>query len=371
MQTPIAHSTSIPSLWWLKGHASQRELIKATRSALPQLYQLASHAQHRPEITSLADHALQEPMGKRARLDWVMEQVRVHNISLLHAGQSGRDYEPLRQALAQSGCQLISGALSLADFEAMDDKALFIQRCEHARLAVTPATVVRSRDELQQAMAAAGNKRLCVKPVKGVYAAGFWVLNPEVSPFYAFAQPDNRQVHPEQFVQAYALDPKPYLVMPFLSGQEYSVDLVVLDGKTLAAAIRTKIDSMQHISPWLPEQTHHVTPREQAVVDLAVRAVDEFKCDGLVNVQLREDADGRPHLLEINARPSGGIGYGLACGLNLPAIMVANRLGISLPVNYLQPLWVRVVDLPIPIPAPDRNSPPGTPRAQQPEGVTG
>ena len=51
------------------------------------------------------------------------------------------------------------------------------------------------------------------------------------------------------------------------------------------------------------------------------------------NVQTRDDASGQPHLLEINLRYSGGIGYTRETGVNLPGIFAARRLGLPVPAS--------------------------------------
>ncbi|WP_204330629.1 ATP-grasp domain-containing protein, partial [Proteus mirabilis] len=57
------------------------------------------------------------------------------------------------------------------------------------------------------------------------------------------------------------------------------------------------------------EGLHQTFENDSPAVELALKAAAHFQCDGLVNVQTRDDLDGVPHLLEINPRYSGGIGY--------------------------------------------------------------
>ena len=68
--------------------------------------------------------------------------------------------------------------------------------------------------------------------------------------------------------------------------------------------------------------------RDSDAVELAIRAAEHFGCDGIVNVQTRDDASGQPHLLEINLRYSGGIGYTRETGVNL-RIFEEDRLRVE------------------------------------------
>ncbi|MET0580910.1 MAG: ATP-grasp domain-containing protein, partial [Pseudoxanthomonas sp.] len=46
--------------------------------------------------------------------------------------------------------------------------------------------------------------------------------------------------------------------------------------------------------------------------------VERFGLNGMINVQFKEDAHGRPRLLEINPRASGGVAMSCLSGINLP-----------------------------------------------------
>jgi predicted ATP-grasp superfamily ATP-dependent carboligase len=73
--------------------------------------------------------------------------------------------------------------------------------------------------------------------------------------------------------------------------------------------------------------------------------------DGLVNVQTKADGNGVPHLLEVNTRPSGGVGFSAAVGINLPYACARMMLGNPFEkVVVNEPVIVRKVDLTIKLP---------------------
>ena len=58
----------------------------------------------------------------------------------------------------------------------------------------------------------------------------------------------------------------------------------------------------------------------------------------------RDDADGKPRLLEINPRYSGGIGYTRETGINLPGIFATRRLGLKEPeTHWLDDIRVKAI----------------------------
>ena len=90
--------------------------------------------------------------------------------------------------------------------------------------------------------------------------------------------------------------------------------------------------------------------REGGAVELAIKAARHFKCDGIVNVQTRDDAGGKPHLLEINLRYSGGIGYTREAGVNLPGIFAARRLGLPVPPSvWREDVQVKAITVVVPV----------------------
>ena len=58
---------------------------------------------------------------------------------------------------------------------------------------------------------------------------GFWRFDDNVSPVAFLNNPDSRVIHPSQFLAAHArMDCfTPQVLMPYLPGPEYSVDMVV------------------------------------------------------------------------------------------------------------------------------------------------
>ena len=70
----------------------------------------------------------------------------------------------------------------------------------------------------------------------------------------------------------------------------------------------------------------HDTAGVALLPGLAAELVEHFELDGLVNVQFRS-FEGRPALLEINSRPSGGLYQTALAGVNLPWAAVQVALG--------------------------------------------
>lgn len=331
-------------IWFLEGQSSQRDVIMGAREALPpEVKVFASHRQERPEITGLADVSFMEPKDNQERIEWVIAKAQAHNIKVILAGRVGSVFEIARSRFQAAGLDLVTGGMSIDTFNMVDDKSLFTAEAERAGLDCVPAITATNAQELVKAYETLSLQgEVCIKPAVGIYGQGFWRFKVEADPFRCFANPDAREVNFGTYMQAYCAGgiPPAMLVMPYMAGSECSVDMVCEAGRPVAFVGRRK------------EGLHQTFARDGAAVELALKAAQHFKCDGIVNVQTRDDADGKPHLLEINPRYSGGIGYTRATGTNLPGIFAARRLKLKEPETVWRPdVRVKAITVAIPIPA--------------------
>lgn len=113
-----------------------------------------------------------------------------------------------------------------------------------------------------------------------------------------------------------------YLIMEYLPGPEYSVDVFRTRGGTVLAAVpreRLRVDSGVAIAA----RTLHDAELER----YATAAVEALDLEGVANVQFRRDHNGRPTLLEINPRFPGTMPLTVGAGVDMPNLAVADALG--------------------------------------------
>lgn len=327
-------------IWFLEGQSSQREVIEGAMDVISgRIPVVASHRQSRPEITAQADVVLREPMNDEDRIQWAADFALGAGVKVMVVGRSGHSFERQRNRFVNLGIDLVTGGLSERTFELVDDKAAFTAEASRAGLAVVPAITVSTADQLVDAIQETRlHGDVCVKPARGIYGQGFWRIEQDADPFQCFAKADQYKVNQDLFVQAFRSSAiaKTLLVMPFMPGDECSVDMVVHHGRVIAHSCRRKTGIYQTFSQTGP------------AVDLAIEAAKHFGCDGIVNVQTRDDADGKPHLLEINPRYSGGVGYNRLAGINLPGIFAATRLGLEPPATqWVDGVIVKGITVPV------------------------
>lgn len=319
---PMGHT-----IWFMEGLSSQRDLILGVKDFFKgtnkEINVVASHRNNRNEILSLADIALIEPADDEQRLSFIETTIDNYGVQVIHAGHNSPWFEAHRREIESLGVSLTTGATSTAMLALADDKVQFALTMEAQGLPVVPSTRIESAEALRHQIecnthTTEDKPLLCVKPVTGIYGMGFWCFDDNATPMSAFIHPNSRKVHPEMYLHALEQQGnfEPLVLMPYLPGPEYSVDMLVEKGHVIAAVARRKEGALQYIEQSGP------------AYELAKKCARIMQADGLVNVQTRNNDRGEPVLLEINMRPSGGIGYTRHSGVNLPALFALRQLGL-------------------------------------------
>ena len=311
------------NIWLMEGLSSQRDIILGitsfSKKNQTETVVFASHRNERNEILSVADRALIEPQDAEERLAFILSTVSAWDIHAIHTGRNCSWFEAHRAQIEATGVTLTTGSSDPAYFAIADDKVSFAELMAENALPVVPSLRINDIGTLQAHIENPpfATRQLCVKPVTGIYGMGFWRFDDSASSMAVFNHPEQRLVHPQHYLAALAGAETftPLVLMPWLPGPEYSVDILAEHGKVLAAVGRRKEGALQYLV------------NEGDAFQLACACAELMQADGLVNVQTRNDASGKPVLLEINMRPSGGIGYTLHSGVNLPGMFAARQLG--------------------------------------------
>lgn len=344
-----SHHITKTAAWLAEGQSSQRDMLASLQALKVQSNTpfniIASHRDNRPEIFEFADSTYREPSNTAdstpdsdelnalkpalPRWQFVLEQAQKENVKVLLTGRNGIDYEAQREEFDAAGIRLLTGATGVDALKSIDDKFAFMQQCHEHDIPVADAWRFDTVAELEALLVKYGHQPLCVKPVTGIFAQGFWRLDTgkekdtQYDSFEHLYFTEEKKINTAQFINAYSNSlmvherPIPMLLMPYLSGQEYSIDVVCEYGEVLAAITRYKTGKIQHIG------------YERAVMDVVIPLVKVFGCDGIVSVQTKADDDGQHRVLEINSRPSGGIDYTTHSGVDLTQVGFAYWLGLS------------------------------------------
>jgi carbamoyl-phosphate synthase large subunit len=121
-----------------------------------------------------------------------------------------------------------------------------------------------------------------------------------------------------------------YIIQPFLTGTEYSVDAYVGPGDRLLGAVSRVREVVSGGEVMVTR-----TERDEAVLEVAEKTAAIPGWHGPLNIQVMRTAAG-PFLLEVNPRFSSGVTCAIEAGLDGPRFILRERLGLPLPERPLQ-----------------------------------
>ena len=204
----------------------------------------------------------------------------------------------------------------------IEKKPAFLKRIAELGLTGTPFQTFTDLEEFDRCWTDMRNgyPRLCIKPSKGIYGAGFRIVHDDLDDYRSMVSGATSSVslHLLRYALGSSDQRAGMMLMPLLEGLERSTDFVCADGVLLSAVTRSKhSDGSRHVAP----DMHHE--------DIARKIAAGLNLSGLLNFQTMEDVEGVPHILEVNSRTSGGIGQTIHAGVNLPLIFARSLNGQS------------------------------------------
>ena len=304
-------------VWFNRTFSSVYTAIRLIREAdtVGRFTIIHSNANRHTPAARLAHEFYGEPVGldADAYVDWCLEFCRKQRIDIFVPGREATTLAAHHARFLDAGTRVLSAA-SLSKLQLIHDKAGFYAE---TYLPQAPVAEFRRFDNIEQFDAAWAELRprhakLCIKPSRGIYGIGFAIVDEERSSAalllagveYHIGYQDLRRGLAElgQF--------RTMLLMEFLEGHEFSVDCVGDNGRLVTAVARRK----------LPQSgSGQLIDMRSEIIEATTKLAADYGLNGIFNVQFREAA-GKPRLLEINPRMSGGIGMACAAGPNLPWI---------------------------------------------------
>ncbi len=190
---------------------------------------------------------------------------------------------------------------------------------------------IRSGKELRECAKYLGypEKQVCVKATEGSGSRGFRILSENVSRIDMFLneKPTAEIVSLDDMLDILTeADVFPELmVMEYLPGTEYSVDLLADRGKVLVSCCRKSLRMENSI------MLEAVVVAAPEVTDLCTSVTEKLSLDGNIGFDIRERENGTPIIMECNPRITAGIPYFTLAGVNLPYLCVKKLLKEGLP----------------------------------------
>ncbi|WP_424951633.1 ATP-grasp domain-containing protein [Deinococcus sp.] len=303
---------------------------------------LASHSDPANVMLASARRGVQEPRGLLgdAYVDWLLETVRQQRPDVFIVGKEAGAVAGRRAEFAALGVK----ALTVADaptLRHLDRKDEFLGAWDTDILPIPAWTTFHDLNTFEAGIDELrshpdfipGVTRLCVKPARGIYAAGFRVLT-DGRDLGSFLKGELYQMSYDEARRLFSQTDTPLptmLLMYTLEGAERSVDCVAWQGILAAAVVRRK----------LPDGGPQLTEDRPDLLAAARQIARKYHLSGIFNFQTKDaqhpDGTRVPNMLEINARASGGLRYSMAAGINFASLAAQLALGELKPADAPTP----------------------------------
>ncbi|MGH8855277.1 MAG: ATP-grasp domain-containing protein, partial [Telluria sp.] len=304
-------------VWYNRTFSSVYAAIRLVREAdtAGRFTIIHSNANRHTAAALLAHEFYSEPTGLEpaAYVDWCLAFCREHRIDIFVPGREATTLAAHHERFAAIGTRVLSAATP-AKLQLIHDKAAFYAETE---LPQAPVAEFRRFENLAGFDAAWAELRprhakLCLKPARGIYGIGFAVIDEERNAAALLLGGIEYHVGYQDLRRGLAElgEFRTMLLMEFLEGHEYSVDCVGDNGRLVSAVARRKLHGAG---------SGQLIDMRPEIIEATAKLAADHGLNGIFNVQFRE-AGGKPRLLEINPRMSGGIGMACAAGPNLPWI---------------------------------------------------
>jgi carbamoyl-phosphate synthase large subunit len=189
-------------------------------------------------------------------------------------------------------------------------------------------------------------KAVCIKITEGSGSRGIRIVDSRKSRYDLFVngKPNSLYTTLKDMIEILSEKDKipEMIVMEYLPGIEYSVDLLADNGKILYMVGRKNNESLMSIAQ---EST---LAEEPIAYKLCTDLVRLLNLDGNIGFDFLYDEVGIPILMDINPRLTATISVSAAGGVNFPYLRIKQLLGENLPeleINYGVKLKRRYLEL--------------------------
>ena len=230
--------------------------------------------------------------------------------------------------------EAIGTKVSVSDVEQLEianDKCKLFNFMKDNNIPCAKYVEVHSLCELEEKVKEFGypENPVCIKATNGSGSRGFRIIDESKSKFDMFMhdKPTSCYITLDELKSIFkGVDAFPDLmIMEYLPGQEYTVDLLADNGKTIYNCCRKSLNMENSI------MLDGMVVDNKDVKNLCALVTEKLNLDGNIGFDVKERADGTPVIMECNPRITAGIPVFAIAGVNLPYLNIKRILGEELP----------------------------------------
>ena len=232
-------------VWFNKCFSSIHGVLRQLRGDWgPGLTLIGSHTERDFGPLAFCDTAAVEPSGLKAAayVDWCLAFCAEHQVNVFVPGRMRESIADRREEFEAQGVNLILAGDG-DTLRLLEDKGRFLAEVPDG-VAVHRFHRVRTWEEFSAACDQIGSEGLpvCFKPATGTFGLGFYILDEAMTPVKRLLRSEAHRITKAELKSILmAADSFPeLLVMEYLDGSEFSVDVLARSGEVLSMVCRRK-----------------------------------------------------------------------------------------------------------------------------------
>lgn len=238
--------------------------------------------------------------------------------------------ELMKFALNKSKFEEIGTTVSISEpqnLEIANNKYLLLEHCSKEGIPVPLFIKANNYSEFEDAVFKLGypDNNVCFKPPVSNGLRGFRILTKEIDRLDLLInqKPMNTITTLEEIapVLKNTREFPELIVMEYLPGKEYSVDVLANKGEAIVVIPRLRENIKMGIS------FVGITKKNEKIIKASQKVVKTLNLSGNIGLQFKEDKNGVPKIIESNPRVQGTIVLCTAAGANLVYLAVKLALG--------------------------------------------
>jgi carbamoyl-phosphate synthase large subunit len=208
-----------------------------------------------------------------------------------------------------------------------NNKYLLMKFCRESGIPSPGFHLIKSTEEFITAAKELGypDRKICFKPPVSNGLRGFRIIDDSQDRFFSIMneKPNNVYIGYDEFISICRVvtDFPELLVMEYLPGDEYSIDVLADNGSYISAIPRSR----DHIKMGISFVGTVV--KDDEIIGYSKRIVEGLKLNGNIGLQFKRDINGIPMIIESNPRVQGTIVLCSAAGENM--VYEAVKLGLG------------------------------------------
>ncbi|MBR6164910.1 MAG: ATP-grasp domain-containing protein [Clostridia bacterium] len=307
------------TVWMNHWFSTAVNIIELLRKDNPDIHLICTNEHALSVIRNACDEWYQEPVLKDDEyVEFCLEFCQAHGVRVFMPRRGMVSISEHRDRFEKAGVRVMADRYAMVSVLNRKDQA-FRFFAEKGIGAVPDYFIVKTAEDFVKAYEELAQKysQVCFKFVRDEGGKSYRLIDNQRKGYAALFKKQTTRITLEEAVAAFSEREvfAPVMVMPFLSGDEVSVDcLNTKQGLIMLPRVKSY-------------EKYEIFRYDDEIIRLCERFQREAALECPYNIQFKY-LDGTPYFLEVNTRMSGGVQMGcLAGGVNLPQIAFRKMIG--------------------------------------------